>query len=82
MEQNQNTTVVIIKSPKSMGLGILLTLLFGPLGMLYSTILGGIIMLVLGIPLVVFTFGIGLAIVWPIAIIWTIVAVNSYNRKL
>lgn len=61
MEQNQRPTVVIVQSQKSMGLAIILTLFFGPLGMLYSTIAGGIIMFIIGIPLVIFTLGIRLS---------------------
>lgn len=44
----------VVKSTKSVGLGILLTLLFDPIGLFYSTVWGGIIMtfcpiLILGI---------------------------------
>ena len=44
----------VVKSTKSVGVGILLTLLLGPIGLFYSTIWGGIIMtffpvLILGI---------------------------------
>lgn len=34
----------VVKSTKSVGLGILLTLLFGPVGLFYSTVFGGIVM--------------------------------------
>ena len=80
MEQNRN--VIIVRSEKSMGLAILLTFLFGPLGMFYSTVIGAIIMLVLGGILILVTFGVGALITWPISIIWTILAVNSYNKEL
>jgi hypothetical protein len=34
----------VVKSTKSVGIGILLTLLLGPIGLFYSTVWGGIIM--------------------------------------
>lgn len=40
-----STTVVTVASPKSVGVAFLLTLLFGPLGMFYSTVSGALIML-------------------------------------
>jgi hypothetical protein len=41
----RSTTVVTVASPKSVGVAFLLTLLFGPLGMFYSTVSGALIML-------------------------------------
>lgn len=38
------TQYVAVKSPKSVGLGILLALLFGPIGLFYSSVSGGLIM--------------------------------------
>lgn len=74
--------VVVVSATKSMGVSILLTVLFGPLGMLYSTIPGAIIMAVGGMVLGVITLGFGLLLVWPIAIIWGAVATSSHNKKL
>jgi len=65
-----------------MGISIILTVLFGPLGMLYSTIMGAIIMAVLSVIIAVFTAGLGLIITWPICIIWGAVATSSHNKKL
>jgi len=69
--------VIIVNSGKSVGLAILLTFLFGPLGMLYSTVSGALIMLVISTIVGIFTFGIGLLLTWPICIIWAAVAANS-----
>jgi hypothetical protein len=38
------TPILITKSPKSVGVAILLTLLFGPVGLFYASIAGGLIM--------------------------------------
>lgn len=79
---NENVNVVITKSPKSMGISIALTLLFGPLGMFYSTILGAIVMIIIDIIVGVFTLGLGLLVTWPIQVIWAAIATNMYNKKL
>lgn len=73
---------VVVTPTKSMGVSIILTVLFGPLGMLYSTIWGGIIMGVLSLVVGLLTFGLGLIITWPICIIWAAVATSLYNQKL
>lgn len=82
---NQPTEVrhtIIIKSTKSVGVALLLTFLFGPLGMFYSTVKGAIIMLIATGIALVFTFGIGCFITWPVCMIWAAVAASNYNKSL
>ena len=67
---------------KSVGASIVLTFLFGPLGMFYSTVIGAIIMLVLYIVVGIVTLGMGLIVLHPIAMIWGAVAVSNHNKKL
>jgi hypothetical protein len=81
-EQQKAPQAIIVMLPKSIGLAILLTVLFGPLGMLYSTIWGGVIMFIVALVVGIPSLGLGLIVVWPICIIWAAVAVNSYNKKL
>ncbi len=79
--------MVVVKN-KSMFVALLLTFLLGPLGMLYATVSGGLIMI--GIAILIFflsiiTVGIAsiLYIPWYIGLyIWTIVAVNKYNNPV
>jgi len=73
---------VVSVSPKSVGIAIILTVLFGPLGMFYSTVAGAIIMMVVSVVAAVLTVGIGLLVTWPICIVWGAVSANSYNKKL
>ena len=83
METSQSEKSQIILMPqKSMGVTILLTILFGPLGMFYSTIIGGIVMLILSILIGIVTLGFGILVTWPICIIWAAVATNNHNNKL
>lgn len=79
---NENVNVVVTRSPKSVGICIALTLFFGPLGMFYSTIIGAIVMSIITLIVGIFTMGIGLIIIWPINVIWAVIATNSYNKKL
>lgn len=81
METKQNQ-VVITRSPKSQGIGCILTLLFGSLGLFYSSILGGVIMLVVEAVVAVITFGIGLAATHFVCLIWSLIAISNYNKKL
>ena len=75
-------------SAKSTALAILLALFFGPLGLLYSSVTGAIVMFVLYIASIVvgvMTFGIGLFLllfIHPICAVWAAVAVNSHNKEL
>ena len=73
---------VVLRPPKSVGVAILLTVLFGPLGMLYSTVPGALVMILVSLVLGVMTAGISFFITWPICIIWGALAVDSYNRGL
>jgi len=75
-----NTTILV--SSKSMVLALVLSFFFGPLGMLYATVSGGIIMFLFSIPVVLFTGGLGLVLTLPLGMVWSAIAVNSYNNKL
>lgn len=73
---------IVIRQPKSQGLGLLLTFLLGPIGLLYATTLGGLILAPLAFLIGIFTFGIGALITWPLAVLWSIIAISRHNRKL
>ena len=80
--QTNQTTVVIAKSPKSQGIGLILTFLFGSLGLFYSSVIGGIIMLIVEIIVAIFTFGLGLIVTHILCLVWSCIAVSMYNKKL
>lgn len=91
--QTETVKKVVAISTKNVGLAIILTVIFGPLGMLYSTISGGIMMIVTGIciliiaavsgPKIGFGVFILLGLLWEVVcIIWAAAAASSYNRKL
>ncbi len=74
--------VIVVTPTKSMGISILLTFFFGPLGMIYSTIWGAIIMTVISLIVGLVTFGWGCLVTWPICIIWGAMSTNTYNKQL
>ena len=83
-----NKTVAALIQAKSTGLAVILSLLFGGLGLLYATIPGGIIMSIVTVLvwiLGIITLGIGLIlvpVVHFVCVIWSVVAVKKYNTKL
>jgi hypothetical protein len=63
---------------KSVGAALVLTFLFGPLGILYVSILWAVVFIVLAIVVAVLTLGLGLLLVWPASMI--LAAVMASNR--
>ena len=74
-------TVVVMGNKKSAGLAFLLAFLFGPLGLLYASVVGGLVMICVGIIIFFLTAGLGEIFVWIVCIIWAIVAVNNENNN-
>ncbi|MFQ5804840.1 MAG: hypothetical protein ACE5I3_00155 [Phycisphaerae bacterium] len=79
MNESKPAVVVSTKSP---GIAILLTILFGPIGMFYSTIAGAIVMCLVSLVVGVLTLGLGLLITWPVCIVWAALAASAYNKKI
>lgn len=77
-----NKNVMVVVPTKSVGVSLILTFLFGPLGMLYSTVLGAIIMFFVDIIVGFLTFGLGLFFTQPICMIWGAIATHNYNKRL
>jgi hypothetical protein len=85
-------TAAVVVGQKNMAAAVILALLFGGVGLLYASIVGGIVMFLIEFLVgvfVVFTMGIGalaLPVILPLVhlatIIWAIVAVKNHNEKL
>lgn len=67
-------TVVVIDKGKSVAVAFLLAFLLGPLGLLYASVTGGILMIIVSAIVAVATMGLGLPVTWLISIIWAVVA--------
>lgn len=89
IEQNQRAQCIIARSPKSLGLALILNLVLGPIGLLYATVSGGIIMMVvdtifavIGFMTLGFSLFVTIPIVNLICMIWAYVKVKKYNQDL
>lgn len=83
MSQGSSSPHTVIVAPtRSVGVALLLTFFFGPLGMLYSTVSGALVMIVVSVVLAFFTLGLSFFLTWPICMIWGAVAASSHNQKL
>ena len=67
---------------KSVLLSLVLTFFLGPFGMLYSTVPGALIMLVVYVVLGIPTLGWAIAALHPIAMIWGAVAADRANHYM
>ena len=89
MNDNQEPKYIVTRSPKSVGIGLILTLFLGPLGLLYATVRGGIIMIIIDAILTglgLLTLGLSLFITVPlvnfICMIWAYLSIKRYNEDL
>lgn len=81
-EPKQVVHVNVVVGRKSVGLAILLALLFGPLGMLYATVWGGLIMFAVTLLVGALTLGFGFLLTWPVCVLWAALAAHNYNQRL
>lgn len=85
---NPTTIKVINVQEKSLLVAFLLTLFLGPLGMLYSTIIGGLIMIAVYLVIIglsVVTLGMATVLflpAWIICIAWGMIAAKNRNRMI
>lgn len=66
---------------KSVGAALLLTFLFGPLGLFYASVVGGLVMLVVTFFLALVTLGLGLPIAWCGCMIWGAVSASGKHSR-
>ena len=67
---------------KSQFVGFLLTLAFGPFGLFYSSVPVALSLILLGLFVGLFTFGVGSFIVWPMSIFAGFFTVANWNKRL
>jgi len=79
LELNKPCHHLPFKSPAG---ALLFSILFGPVGLLYATSLGGTLMIILGFIVVSGKLFIPILLVWLLSCIWSVTAVGKYNRKI
>ena len=67
---------------KSVAGTLLFSLFLGPIGLLYASTIGGIVMLVFGIVIVPTKLPVPIALIWIFSCIWSVIATNRYNKKI
>jgi hypothetical protein len=67
---------------KSVAGALLFTVFLGPIGLLYATYWGGVLMTVLGFILICTKLIVPIVLFWAGCCIWSVGAVNRFNRKL
>ena len=82
MTDAQTQASVLLSRKKSTGLALLLCLVFGPLGMFYTTARGAIILICAAIALAIPTSGFASLAAIPISWIWGPVAASKHNQKI
>lgn len=67
--------------PKSVAVALLFTVLLGPLGLLYASLRGGIILMILGIAFACMHFYFLTFMIWLSACVWAVAAVESRLKR-
>lgn len=67
---------------KNLAGALLFTVFLGPLGLLYASSIGGIIMLILGFITICSKMIVPILFVWVGSSIWSVLATNRYNKKI
>ncbi len=78
-QPNYQQNIIVVGKQKSTGTAILLTFLFGPLGLLYVSVVGGLVLT--AISLLLFWTVLVPVVCWIASIIWAAVAANNANQK-
>lgn len=71
----------ILYTLKNVPLGILLCIFFGPLGLLYGSIKGSIIMILIGIVILSFPYPFPIILWWVMCAVWCAYAIEKHNTK-
>ena len=82
LNSNRPVQPTVVIPIKNVGISIILTILFGPIGMFYATVSGAIIMTLLTILLSAVSGGVLFFPCWLICIIWGALSVSTYNHDL
>jgi hypothetical protein len=78
-QQVQVAAPTVLVQPKSVALALVLTFFFGPLGLFYSSVTGGIVMLIASVVIGATTLGFGLWLTWPACMVWGAIAASNAN---
>lgn len=78
-QPNYQPNIIMVGKQKSSGTAILLAFIFGPLGLLYVSVAGGIVLTLISV-FFFWTFIVPV-ICWIASIIWAVMGANAANEK-
>jgi len=67
---------------KNIAVALLFSVILGPVGLLYASFWGGVIMIVLSIVVISAKYFFPIILLWLLCSIWAVGASNRYNKKL
>jgi sorbitol-specific phosphotransferase system component IIBC len=67
---------------KNLAGALLFSVFLGPIGLLYASTLGGIVMIIVGLVVLSSKLGVPILLVWLGSCIWSVAATNHYNKKI
>jgi hypothetical protein len=67
---------------KSVAGALMFSVILGPVGLLYASVLGGVILIILTMTAVTGKFYVAATIFWLTSCVISVIAVNRYNKKI
>lgn len=67
---------------KNIAAALLFSVFLGPVGLLYASLYGGIVMILVGFIVVSAQYPVPIIMAWLISCIWSVAATNRYNNKI
>ena len=67
---------------KSAAVALLFSVLLGPVGLLYASVRGGLIMIILSIVIIINHYYFIALLIWLTCCVWSVSAVESHNKKM
>ena len=77
-----NDRLRIVPPLKNVATSLIFTTILGPVGLLYASFRGAILMILLGIVVISSKLVFPIILVWIICCVWGVAATEKYNRRI
>jgi len=67
---------------KNLAAALLFSVFLGPVGLLYASVRGGILMVVIAFVVMSSRYPVPIILMWILCCIWSVLATNRYNQKI
>ena len=82
MLSEKNPELAALLPYKSLSTALLFSVFLGPIGLLYASLRGGIMMLLVAFVTLTSRLPIPIILTWVFCCVWSVMAINRYNHKL